>query len=190
MAARMVLQFFQRLMRMTIAVLAALILFAPPVVLAQEMSDLSAERLNEIREGCSSAKVGLQQLQKRDAVSRINRGRAYDQMMTQISALNSRLAYNNVSQPELITISKELQTHVDAFRAISDKDYLEHLSNASKADCRAKPAEFYAQIVKAREDRDKVAGEVEKIDQLISRYRDELARYQGTLPEAAKEVTQ
>lgn len=186
----MVLQFLNKLTRVAAVAVLALILCAPTVVMAQEASNLSEERLNEIREGCNSAKVGLQQLQKRDAVSRINRGRAYDQVMTQISAFNSRLAYNNVSLPGLINISKELQAHVDAFRSISDKDYLEHLSSASKADCRAKPAEFYALIVKARGDRDKVAEEVVKIDNLISRYREELVRYQNTLPETPKETSQ
>ncbi len=184
----MVNRIIKRLFLLLLALLFTTIPLA--TVYAQGSTIVSPEQLEAIRSRCSSAQISIQQLQKRDAVARINRGRAYDQFMNQIAAFNSRLAYNTISIPELITISRELKAHVDQFRTISDQMYLEHLGNAIKLDCKNKPTEFYELIVRAREDRDRVVGEVDKIDQLIALYRDQLMVYRGTLSTTDKGVTQ
>ncbi len=177
--------------RFSLLLLVSLLTAIPiTTVYAQSSALLPPEQLEAIRSRCSSAQISIQQLQKRDAVSRINRGRAYDQLMNQIAAFNSRLAYNNINISELITISKELKTHVDQFRTISDQMYLEHLGNAIKLDCKNKPTEFYALIVKAREDRDRVVGEVDKIDQLMALYRERLMIYRSTLSPTDKGAAQ
>lgn len=173
----------QRSLGLSAAAALAILLFLQPMLVSAQATELSQERLAEIKQGCGSAQISLQQLQKRDAVSRINRGRAYDQLVSQITAMNSRLAYNNVNLPELVAISKELQAHIDQFRFIADKQYLEHLVSAIKVNCKDKPAEFYTQLRQAREERDKVVSEVDSIDQLIATYRETLAKYQASLPE-------
>jgi len=162
--------------------LLALWVLQPVVAFAQATTSLSNDQLNVVSKQCSGTQISLEQLQKRDAVSRINRGRAYDQLMTQTSAFNSRLTFNKVSVPDLVPLTGELQSHIDQFRAVSDKQYLEHLINATKFDCKAKPAEFYALILQVRDDRDKVVAEISKIDELMAKYREALVKYQGTLP--------
>src|SRR6266550_2796150 len=69
-----------------------------------------------IKSKCSNSQFALQQIEKRDAVSRINRGRSYDQMLRQVSAFNSRFAYNKISSPDLIQLTSDIQGAVDAFR--------------------------------------------------------------------------
>lgn len=171
--------------RIILAVLVIALLFQPVFVSAQA---LSPQQLSHISSRCASAQISLQQLQKRDAVSRINRGRAYDQLMAQISAMNSRLAFNKISiSSELVPLSGELQTHIDRFRKVTDKEYLDHLVTLSKFNCRDKPLEFYQQLIVVREDRNRVVAEVAKIDELIGRYREVLAGYQAQLRLAEQE---
>lgn len=165
----------QKVMMLTLASLFAL---QPAMVAAQTPP---ADQLEHIVSRCSSVQISLQQLQKRDAVARINRGRAYDQQINQISAMNSRLAFNKVSIPELVPLTGELQQRIDRFRSVTDKEYLERLITLARFDCKAKPAEFYQQLVVVREDRNKVAAEIAKIEELITQYRDVLAVYQAQL---------
>jgi LPS O-antigen subunit length determinant protein (WzzB/FepE family) len=152
----------------------ALVLGASAVISAQ--TDLSSGLLDTIRSRCSNSQFALQQIEKRDAVSRINRGRAYDQMLRQVSALNSRFAYNKVSSPDLIQITTDLQQGVDAFRASYDR-YDTDIADALKVNCKDKPADYYNVILKARTDRTAVGGQVSGINDLMKQYRDAILRY-------------
>src|SRR5687767_11981453 len=82
------------------------------VVVAAQSEGLTEEMLATIRSRCSNSQFALQQIEKRDAVSRINRGRAYDQMMRQVSAFNARLAYNKINAPDLVQITAQMQEAV------------------------------------------------------------------------------
>jgi LPS O-antigen subunit length determinant protein (WzzB/FepE family) len=155
----------------------AAVLGASAVVSAQ--TDLSSELLDTIRSRCSNSQFALQQIEKRDAVSRINRGRAYDQMLRQVSAMNSRFAYNKVSSPDLIQITTSLQQGVDTFRAGYDR-YDTDISDALKVNCKDKPADYYSVIVKARADRTAVGDQVNGINDLMKQYRDVVLRYKET----------
>ncbi len=147
------------------------------VVSAQ--SDLNADMLDTIRSRCSNSQFALQQIEKRDAVSRINRGRAYDQMLRQVSALNSRFAYNKVNSSDLIDLTTQLQSAVDGFRASYDR-YDTDISDAMKIDCKVKPADYYAVIIKARDDRNIVGDQVNKIVDLLNQYRSAITKYRET----------
>lgn len=141
---------------------------------------LSDEMIDTIRARCSNSQFALQQIEKRDAVSRINRGRAYDQMLRQLSAFNSRFAYNKINSPELIQITTELQKAVDDFRTSYDR-YDTDIANALKINCKERPADYYAIILKAREDRRTVGSYVDKISQLIDQYRGVVLKYGETI---------
>lgn len=145
------------------------------VAIAQSDS-LSDDMLDTIRARCSNSQFALQQIEKRDAVSRINRGRAYDQMLRQLSAFNSRFAYNKISSPDLIQYTTELQDAVDAFRNSYDR-YDTDIANALKVNCKEKPSEYYTLIVKAREDRNTVGAQVSKIEELMGKYREAIVKY-------------
>ena len=143
-----------------------------------QSADISSDKLDIVRSQCSSSQFALQQIEKRDAVSRINRGRDYDQMLRQVSAFNSRFAYNKISSPDLIQLTANIQSAVDAFRANYDT-YDTDLSDAMKIDCKQKPADYYNMIVKARDDRNSVGDQVTKIADLMSQYRAAIVSYQG-----------
>lgn len=155
----------------------AVSLGASVAVSAQSASDITSDKLDLIKNRCSSSQLALQQIEKRDAVSRINRGRAYDQMLRQVSALNSRFTYNKVSTPDLIQITSDLQSAVDTFRASYDK-YDTDISDALKIDCKQKPADYYNTILKARDDRSSVGNKVNTITDLITQYRSAIVSYQ------------
>lgn len=145
-----------------------------------QSAGLAADKLNLIKSQCSNSQFALQQIEKRDAVSRINRGRAYDQMLRQTSAFNSRFAYNKISSPDLIQFTSDLQSAVDAFRADYDH-YDTDVSDALKVDCKQKPSDYYNVILKARDDRSAVGGEVNQISDLIAQYRAAIVNYQEAL---------
>ena len=145
-------------------------------VFAQTEVIISPELLSLIRQNCSNSLFSLQQIEKRDAVSRINRGRSYDQMLTQVSALNSRFAYNKISVPDLIQLTNDVQTAVDKFRADYDT-YDSDLGDALAADCKSKPDTYYGAIVKARVDRAAVGDQIKVVSALMDQYRSAVLTY-------------
>jgi hypothetical protein len=149
-------------------------------VVTAQSSDITQEKLDTIQQRCSSSQLAVQQIEKLGAVSRINRGRAYDQMLRQVSAFNSRLAYNNVSSPELIDLTGQLQTAVNKFRDAFNQ-YDTDLSDSLKVNCKDKPADYYNMIVRAREDRSVVGEQVKAIVGLTSQYREALVKYGDTI---------
>jgi predicted nucleic acid-binding Zn-ribbon protein len=157
----------------------AFIMLAPLSVVAQTVT-LTPVQLDAIRQNCTSMQLTLQQLQKRDEVSRINRGRAYDQLLNQITAFNSRLAYNKISLPQLSQITANLQSSIDRFRTAYSA-YDESLSGTIKSDCKNHPADFYNRIQTSRDQRTVLGTQVTQVEQLSALYRDELAKYQATL---------
>lgn len=174
-----------RLPRFLFAVaIAGPLLLLPGAAMAANLSDM---QLQTIRQNCTSAQLTLQQLQRRDAVSRINRGRSYDQMLRQVSAFSSRLAYNNVSLSQMTQLAGDLQVTVDRFRAAYTQ-YDASLSSTIKIDCKNKASEFYELIGKTSNARAAVASEVSHIEVLNARYRDGLVAYQATLPQDSSQT--
>ncbi len=155
-------------------------LFGASAVFAQTGADISPEKLSVIVQHCSSSQFALQQIEKRDAVSRINRGRDYDQMLRQVSAMNSRFAYNKISAPDMLQITSDMQSHIDKFRANYDK-YDTDLTNAAAIDCKSKPADYYDVVTHARDDRNAVGDEVQTINDLTNQYRSALVKYKDTV---------
>ncbi len=146
-------------------------------VVSAQSTDIPSDKLDLIKSKCSNSQFALQQIEKRDAVSRINRGRAYDQMLRQASAFNSRFAYNKTSSPDLIQITSDIQSAVDTFRANYDR-YDTDLSDAQKIDCKQKATDYYNMILKARDDRNSVSDQVDKIIDLMTQYRTAIVGYE------------
>lgn len=155
-------------------------IFLPPLAVLAETTSLSQNQLDSIRLNCKNAQLTMQQLQKNDAVARINRGRAYDLMLNQISAFNSRLAYNKIVQPQFVQLASDLQNQIDTFRTAYNT-YDGSLSDAIRVDCKGKPTDFYDLIVTTRQQRMNMGSIVSQIEQLSASYRDELVKYQTSL---------
>ena len=153
---------------------------AQAVGFAQASVSLPDDKLETIRTRCSNSQFALQQIEKRDAVSRINRGRDYDQMLRQISAFNSRFAYNKINMPDLVQISSDLQAAINEFRASYDT-YDNDIASALKVNCKEDPSQYYGYIVQARTDRATIGDKVKTINGLIEKYRDVVTAYQEKL---------
>lgn len=166
--------------------LAALVIVAASLTNSAGALEVDPQKLTEIRQNCTSAQINLKQLQKRDAVSRINRGRAYDSLLRQVSALNSRFAYNKITSVDFVQISTDLQNRIDQFREVYS-DYDEQLSHAISIDCKQQTTKFYEYIVEARNQRTALAAEVTAITNLAEQYRTKLVEYQTSLPNNAAE---
>lgn len=147
---------------------------------AQASVSLGDDKLETIRTRCSNSQFALQQIEKRDAVSRINRGRDYDQMLRQISAFNSRFAYNKINMPDLVQTSSDLQNAVNDFRASYDT-YDNDIASALKVNCKQDPSQYYGYIVQARTDRAVIGEKVKLINELTAKYRAAIVAYQETL---------
>ena len=150
------------------------------VVSAQASLSLSDDKLEAIRTRCSNSQFALQQIEKRDAVSRINRGRAYDQMLRQISAFNSRFAYNKINMPDLVQITSDLQNAVNDFRSSYDT-YDNDITSALKIDCKQEPSQYYGYIVQARNDRAAIGEKVKAITEFTAKYRNAISSYRETI---------
>lgn len=166
----------QRIITGLVAVFVALFGFQA-AVFAQASVNLSSEKIEAIRTRCSNSQFALQQIEKRDAVSRINRGRAYDQMIRQVSAFNSRFAYNKINMPDLVQITSDLQTAINDFRTSYDT-YDNDITKALEVDCKQDPSLYYGYIVQARGDRAKIGEKVKTINELTAKYRAAIVAYQ------------
>lgn len=171
----------KRCMRTVLALVTFAGILCVPLTAAAESMALPQAQVDVIRQNCTTAQQTLTELEKRDAVARINRGRAYDMMVQQISAFNSRLAYNKVSLPQMVQLASDLQSHIDHFRNLYTA-YDSLLTSAIKMNCKDKPNDFYASVVQARDQRAAVGEEVAQLEHLSAQYRTEIVNYQNTLP--------
>jgi hypothetical protein len=143
-------------------------------------SVIAAPDQTAIVANCRTAQSILGQVEKTDAVSRINRGRAYSNVLDLFFAMNARLASNKIAAPHLAELTSEFEAKLAAFRDDYDR-YDDSLMNAVEIDCAARPVEFYERLTSAREQRNLVAKDVEELNQLINDYRDEFnANTEGT----------
>lgn len=155
-------------------------LFLPGAVMAETTAEITADKLDIIQQNCAISQTILQQLVKSDAVTRINRGRSYDQLLHQISALNSRFSTNKVQVPNLTDRTSDIQNGINSFRSNYDK-YSDDISSAVKVDCKNKPADFYQLVQKARGDRAAIGSDIDYINQQLDKYRMALVNYQADL---------
>jgi len=158
---------------------------AAPIAAFAQAASLTSDQLQAISANCDNIKVSLNQLDRTDTVARINRGRDYDQVLMQITAFDNRLAHNKIDTSEFAQVATLLQASVDQFRA-EYNTYENQLSVAAGADCKSKPLDFYADLVKARESRSAVAGQVATIASVMADYRSVVSKYQAALQGAAQ----
>ena len=171
----------KRCLRAVLALVTFVGILGVPLMAAAESMMLPQAQIDVIRQNCTTAQQTLSQLEKRDAVARINRGRAYDVMVQQVSAFNSRLAYNKVSLPQMVQLTNDLQSHIDHFRN-EYTAYDNTLTSAIRINCKDKPSDFYTFVTQARDQRAAVGEEVTQLERLSAQYRTELVNYQNTLP--------
>lgn len=147
-----------------------------PFVNAQS-EPLDDERIERIRQNCIVAQGSMQRILRSDVATRINRANAYESLLAQMAALNSRAALNQYSVPELAEQTRDI---ADTFILFKEEyqSYEIRLQAAIDLNCEEQPVTFYDAVVVAREARDKLSDRINIIEKDLDEYQlaiDELA---------------
>lgn len=133
-----------------------------------------------VRDRCTSVKLLLDQQRRRDIVTRINRGRAYQTIIDQMRALGDRVRNNQMNtQPfeqQQAALTAQFETFRSAFTAYDDA-----LGVLLGMDCTDKPVEFLVQLAKVRQLRSDVGVQVNQVKTTLVRYREIVVNLQAEL---------
>lgn len=138
---------------------ALLILFslAPKTVFAEELEEISEEKLSNIETNCASIKESLKRTQNADKNTRISLGRTYQTLLSDfITPLNVRLVKNNRFDKTLADTQTIFSEDRDKFNQ-AYIDYSKDLESLLSIDCKNEPESFYRQLVKTRSSRERVS---------------------------------
>lgn len=157
----------------TVSVLGILMLvfsvWIGPSLSAQSVS-LTDDQRSTVKAECAQIKGSLSQLHASDALLRVNRGQVYESMSSKLMApFNARLSSSGLDNKAMTTHTTQYGSVLASFREhyIS---YEQKLSEALRIDCRQDPDAFYQTILDARELRNTVHGDVEKLHGIITDY--------------------
>lgn len=150
-----------------------LIAFIPLAVQASPEPGLVSER-------CDLVKSVLGQQRKRDLVSRINRGRAYQNAITQQQALVTRLRNNQLNADSYASQANDIQSGVDRFRSAYTQ-YDDSIGALLQIDCAQKPNEFINQLEKVRVQRAVVGERITSIENSMTAFRNHVVTLQSEI---------
>ena len=156
-------------MKRTVFLFAAMLATVLSPLVRAESAPLTDEYIASIRSGCADALQGILRVQRAEAVTRVNRGREYEEMLRLLAAFNSRIVLNKLDAPVLTRTTSQLQAKFSMFQ----KDYLDYadkMDGTLKINCKEAPVTFYDNLTAAREARARVAGDVRDMDTLLNEY--------------------
>jgi cytochrome c peroxidase len=136
--------------------------FATSRVLA--MPDVTAIVAN-----CGIAQSVLNQIEKADTGSRINRGHDYNELLDLMFAMNARLSANKIAAPALTNLASQFEQNLATFRTNYD-NYSDALSNVIGVKCASKPLDFYSKLETARTARALLKQNVATLSQNIDNF--------------------
>lgn len=123
-----------------------------------------------VRNRCQEIQEKLRQVHTNDALFRVNAGQTYNIISSQLMArLNSRLALSRIDSTAFVEASGRL----DSYRADFAKKHTAYdidISELIGVDCKSKPAEFYASLVKVRESRKQVGQTIQLMNDAVRDY--------------------
>jgi uncharacterized DUF497 family protein len=165
-----------------VAVFLASLVFVPVVAYAAQTTP-SPSRLETIRHNCTVIQTILDQLQRRDLVTRTNRGRAYEAQIKQIDALQQRMVTNHIVTSAVEPRIAQFKTNVETFRE-AYVAYDDRMKAIRLIDCREKPDIFATALDDIRKLREQLGAEVIKTENTLAQYRQTLIDVRATLPDA------
>lgn len=154
------------------------ILIVPVAAYAQ---DPVAVRYQTISDRCQSLQQLLDELQRRDLVSRTNLGREYENVARLLSAFNQRVKSNNLNAQPFEQLTADFNSATSQFRS-AYVEYDDSLIALRQIDCKQKPAEFDAQLTRTRELRDMTEGTATHANAISGQYRTLMVQLQAELP--------
>ena len=122
-----------------------------------------------IATNCTAAQTVLNQIQKADTGSRINRGHSYNELLDLMFAMNARLAVNKIAAPTLTNLASQFEQNLAKFRTDYDA-YDNALSNVLNLKCTNDPIGFYSQLETARAARVLLNQDVATLNQNLNDY--------------------
>lgn len=145
---------------------------------AAEDTTITDQQVNRIRGNCTSAKNTLSQLHASDALLRVNMGQIYELMSTKLmDKFNSRVSSNDFDNSNLTSVFRSYNSALDTFRS-DYQTYEEHLSSAISIDCLQQPVSFYDTVASARAERNRVHGDIIKLNQYIDQYQSAVSQFE------------
>jgi hypothetical protein len=162
--------------------LAACVLVALPF--AARAEDITAERAQLISSHCKALHMLIDQLQRRDLVSRTNLGREYESVDKQLSAFNQRIHNNNINNQAYTQLLTQFRDATTQFRD-TYVHYDDSINKLQAIDCQAHTADFDAQLTVTRSLRDATEGTITHAAALVGQYRDLAVQLPSQLPTQA-----
>lgn len=162
--------------RLSLALLLVVVASAPLASLTVRAAEngISEQRRALVQQNCSQMKTRLRQLQVNDAALRVSLGQNYENMLTKLmDAMNSRLTANRIYSGELPSIAADFSTNLGLFRR-NYISYDQQITSLLKVDCTKNPDDFYRQLESARNLRNAVRLNYNRLNELIESYRTEL----------------
>jgi hypothetical protein len=160
-----------------------LTLAAVVVPISVRAQDATAVRYQTIRDRCQSLHLLLDELQRRDLVSRTNLGREYENVARLFSAFNQRVKNNNLNAQQFEQLTSDFNSASAQFRS-AYVQYDDGLIALQQIDCKDKPADFDTQLGKTRELRDITEGAATHANAIAGQYRTQMVQLQAELPPA------
>lgn len=144
--------------------------FVVPVIAVQNEA-VDEARLEKIQQNCIAAQVALGQVQHSDIAVRINRGQAYDNMLTRLMApFNAQAALDRLDvAPELAQTTNEFEEVFDGFKQ-EYAQYERALSQVTRMKCQDQPQTFYDNLTTVRELRAGLQEDVVLLQDLAKEY--------------------
>ncbi len=169
-------------MKRTVLFMAALLSVVVSPMVRAESVPLTDEHIASIRVSCTDAKQGILQVQRTEAVTRVNRGREYEDVLKLLAAFNSRVVLNKLDAPLLTSTTSKMQTKFADFQR-HYLDYANRIDDTLEINCKDAPVSFYDSLTAAREVRAQVAGDIREMRQLMDQYQQGLNEMKAILAE-------
>lgn len=146
-------------------------LLLSPVALAQQMQLQTGDNpVDRLQAQCDTIQTTLRRLHTNDSLLRVNIGQMYNSISVRLMArLNSRLALNRIDSTRFVEISGRFDQERSTF-SDSYSQYETSLSALIKIDCKARPTEFYASLLTARDARLRLSTSVQALNDSVREY--------------------
>lgn len=163
-------------------VLAVTLAMTPSVSWAiDQPAVLTDDQVEHIRNNCADTQTALRSLYATDAVARVNLGQQYEAVITRLMApMNSRVLLNSLDGIELAKTTVALNNELDNFRKNLYSPYKDGMTDIIAMKCYDQPIEFYDKLVTILDLRVKLRTSVDKMNKLLTQYRDQLATVEKT----------
>jgi hypothetical protein len=166
-----------------ISLVAALAVFLVAPSVNAEAVPLSDRHIQVIKTNCLIAQSSMQQLQRTEAATRVNRGRAYESISKLLVALNSRVTVNKLTAPTLAVATTEMDKRFTAFKT-DYSAYEDSMVATIKLSCRDQPVTFYDSLTRTRELRVRVAADIKSLNEALDAYQSGVNELRASVTQA------